>query len=161
LQPPELDEFATLCLIDTQPQSGNNLLADSRPVHIVIDHHLIPAGRHWRAEVADVRPHYGATSTILYEYLIAARPTLGADLATALFYGIQSDTQDLGREAGPADVAAFQALFQRADKKMLARIRRAPLPSAYFRMLHAGLEDAVVAGAAVVSTIGSHCHPEM
>src|SRR5690606_8263828 len=139
LQTEDLDAFDTLCLIDTQPQSGNNLLTNARSAQIVIDHHLIPAGRHWKAEVTDVRPHYGATSTILYEYLIAARATIAEDLATALFYGIQSDTQDLGREAGPADVAAFQALFQRADKKMLARIRHAPLPPAYFRMLHAGL----------------------
>lgn len=158
----DLRDYEAICLIDTQPLSGNNVIVTHWPVDIVIDHHYMAAsGKPWKAAVADIRPHYGATSTILYEYLMAARVAVSQDLATALFYGIQSDTQELGREASPADVAAFQALFQMADKKMLARIRRAPVPAAYFRMLHDSLSDTVVAGSTVVSAIRSSCHPEM
>jgi nanoRNase/pAp phosphatase (c-di-AMP/oligoRNAs hydrolase) len=157
----DLARFDILCLVDTQPRSGNNVLLGARPAQIVIDHHFVPPNRTWTAEVTDVRPHYGATSTILYEYLVAARVDIPQDLATALYYGIQSDTQDLGRETCDADVAAFQALFQRADKRLLSRIRRAPVPASYFRTLHNSLDQSVVAGKTIVTAVSTQCHPEM
>lgn len=160
--PRDLSEYEILCLLDTQPFCGNNVCLRDREVQIVIDHHTLPAHRpDWSAEVADIRPHYGATSTILYEYLLAGHVEIDADLATALFYGIQSDTQELGRETCPADTAAFQALFQLADNKKLARIRRAPVPAEYFRMLHESLGNSVVAGTTVVTNIGADANPDM
>ncbi|MDX9971474.1 MAG: DHH family phosphoesterase [FCB group bacterium] len=159
--PRDLSEYAILCLVDTQPYSGNNVCVKSRTIQVVIDHHTVANQKSWKAEVADVRPHYGATATILYEYLLAARIEIDADLATALFYGILSDTQELGRQASHADVAAFQTLFQLADRTKLARIRRAPVPADYFKMLHAALEDTVVAGETVIAHIATECFPEM
>lgn len=157
----DLDEYPILCLVDTQPFCGNNICLRDRPVQIVIDHHATPSSVPWTADVADVRPHYGATSTILFEYLLAGHVEIDPDLATALFYGIQSDTQDLGRQTSPADVAAFQALFQIADKKKLARIRHAPVPVDYFRMLHDALGDSVVAGPVVITRVRADGNPDM
>lgn len=157
----QLDDYAIVCLVDTQPFCGNNLCIKGRPVQVVIDHHTLSTRVEWKADVTDIRPHYGATSTILYEYLLAGHVDIGTDLATALFYGIQSDTQDLGREAGPADTAAFQALFALADKKKLARIRRAPVPAEYFRTLHDALDETVVAGHAVVTRVRAGDNPDM
>jgi len=153
----QLPRYKTICLVDAQPNAGNNILVPSRPPEIVIDHHLLPKKRTWIAEFADVRPGYGATSTILYEYLLAGGVKLSANLATALFYGIQSDTQDLGREAGLADVRAYRDLFLLADKKKLAHIHRAPVPADYFKMLGAGIDHCVVAGSTVISYIPA-CH---
>jgi nanoRNase/pAp phosphatase (c-di-AMP/oligoRNAs hydrolase) len=70
-----------------------------------------------------------------------------------MFYGIQSDTQDLGREAGPPDVRAYQDLFFLADKKKLSRIRQAKVPPEYFKMLADSLANCVIAGATVISWI--------
>ena len=159
--PRDLSEFAILCLLDTQPFSGNNVCRWERPIQVVIDHHNLPAHKEWHADVTDVRPHYGAASTILYEYLLAGHIEIDPDLATALLYGIQSDTQELGRQACAADVAAFNALFRRADMQKLARIRRAPVPVEYFRMLYEALTDAVVAGPVIVSHIEAGDHPDM
>ena len=46
---------------------------------------------------ADVGGDFGATSTMLVEYLRAARLEPTPEVATALFYGIKADTRDLGR----------------------------------------------------------------
>jgi len=151
----QLDRFSTICLVDAQPHSGNNLLGFGRTAHVVIDHHLSLRNRTWDATFVDIRPNYGATSTILFEYLKAANVPMNANLATALFYGIQSDTQDLGREAGPADVRAYQELFLIADKKKLASIHHAPVSIDYFKMLAESLSDCLVAGTAVISCIRS------
>lgn len=149
----ELGQFKTICLVDAQPYSGNNILAGWTPPHIVIDHHLPSRQRMWSAEFTDVRPDYGATSTIMREYLLAAGVKISPNLATAMFYGIQSDTQELGRESAPPDIEAYRALFLDADKKKLAQIRRAPVPISYFTMLAEGLNNCTLAGSAVISFI--------
>ena len=157
MTPAQLKQFSTLIVVDGQPNAGNLTLLAERKADVVIDHHLLSKRRTWSARLEDVRPEYGATSTMLYEYLCALGLKPADNLATALFYGIQSDTQDLGREASPAGVHAYQQLFLEADKKKLARIRRAPVPAAYFQMLSDSLADCVVAGSTVISRIRT-CH---
>lgn len=156
----EVCGYETICLVDCQPRSGNNLLPGRRRASVVIDHHLISKRTRWTAELCDVRPEYGATSTILHEYLCALKTPLDARLATALFYGIQSDTQDLGREASPSDVRAYQALFLLADKRRLARIHHAPVPRAYFATLAEGLAKSVVAGPCVIGFLPACPNPD-
>jgi len=154
--PAGLDHYPIVCLVDAQPRSGNSILI-SRDPQIVIDHHLLPKKHAWTAEFVDIRPGYGSTSTILYEYLQAAKIHPNPKLATALFYGIQSDTQDLGRESNTADIKAYRDLFLIADKKKLSRIRHAPVPADYFEMLVNGLSTCAVAGTTILSYIPS-CH---
>ncbi len=153
----DLADYAVIGLVDTQPDSGNNIYPAKREAGFVIDHHLLPKRKRWKARFADVRPEYGATSTLVYEYLAASGVKLSDNLATALFYGIQSDTQDLGREATPAGARAYGELFNRADKKKLSRIRRAPVPAEYFQMLQDSLRTCVVARSCVISFIPD-CH---
>lgn len=157
IQAAEVAKYAVVCLVDTQPNSGVNALPASREADVVIDHHNLPNRGVWTARHADVRPSYGASTTILYEYAEAAGISLNGNLATAMFYGIQSDTQDLGRESGAADVYAYRELFLIADKKKLARIHRAPVPAEYFQALAESLANVVTAGSTVVSCIQT-CH---
>lgn len=161
ITPSELGKYKTLCLVDTQPRAGNNALFTSRPADIVIDHHLSPKKTLWQATLSDVRTDYGATSTILYEYLRAAELKPPPALATALYYGIATDTQEFGREASEADMEAVQALVTQSDKKKLAKIRRAPLPPEYFRLLRNALSNAVVAGHTVVTLLRDCSNPDM
>jgi len=153
MTPQQLDRFDILCLVDTQPRSGNNILMSSRPAQVVIDHHIVSRRNPWLAEFADIRPDYGAASTILYEYVLAGEVRLTPVLATGLFYGIQSDTQDLGREATAADIQAYRDLFLVANKKKLSRIHLAPVPADYFRMLADSLSNSVIAGNTVISFV--------
>ena len=68
----------------------------------IIDHHP-------RKKIAnnvpymDVRPQMGATATIIYEYLLCLKLEIPIVLATALFYGIKTDTRGLSRGASSAD----------------------------------------------------------
>ncbi len=86
----------TIVLVDTQPGAGNSPLRQPIDVALVIDHHP------WHPETssarfAEVRSDVGATSTILTEFLQAAGIELPTPIATALFYGIKTDTMGLGR----------------------------------------------------------------
>src|SRR3974390_1740458 len=83
----DLDEFSAVCMLDTQPGTGNNSLPPDCRVDIVIDHHPMREATA-RCRFVDVRDDYGVTATILYEYLVAQNITISTKLATALFYAI-------------------------------------------------------------------------
>jgi len=108
-------------LVDTQPGFANNSLPEGAEVLAVIDHHEGPA--HPDVGLLDVRTPYGAVCTILTEYLVSAEAELPARLATAICYAIGTETQDLGREAHSADIAAFMHAFPLCDQRLLGRLR--------------------------------------
>jgi len=152
--------FDLIALVDTQPATGNNPLpADILP-DIVIDHHPIRKATRSVA-FTDIRQNYGATSTILCEYLLAARITPEIPLATALLYGIRSDTQDLGRVSIQADIDAMEVLYPLTNKRMLSQIQRGRVPSAYYQMLTTALANTKLYGNCLICDIGEIDNPDM
>ncbi|MBN2451064.1 MAG: DHH family phosphoesterase [Lentisphaeria bacterium] len=154
------ERFDLVALVDTQPGTGNNLLPPGHIPQIVIDHH--PVRRLTRSSpYTDIRRRYGATSTILSEYLDTLRIVPDRPLATALLYGIRADTQNLGREASQADLAAHLKLYPMANLRMLARIQMAAVPREYFQVLGEALHNAVFAGRAVFCALRHLGNPDM
>ena len=91
------DDFDLIAMVDTQPEQGNHSLPAAHFPDVVIDHH--PERPETRlAVVADVGRDTGATSTVVTDYLRASGLEIPPAIATALFYGIKSDTRDLERE---------------------------------------------------------------
>ncbi len=148
-------EFA---LVDMQPRTGNNSFPKNRKPLIIIDHHQLR--KTTRADLIDIRTDYGATATILTEYLLASNLEITAKLATALSYGISSETQDLGREAQEADLQAYLALFPKSNKKLLASIVHPKLPREYFITLSRALHHSLVYRNAVATTLGEVANPD-
>jgi nanoRNase/pAp phosphatase (c-di-AMP/oligoRNAs hydrolase) len=114
---------ARLALVDVQPPYFDNPLGR---VDLVVDHH--PKRAAFKARFTDLRTPYGATSTIFTEYLRAAGVEPSQRLATALLYGIKTDTLFLERGSNLADLSAFTYLYPIANKAMIARIERPALP---------------------------------
>src|SRR5512145_1997991 len=121
--PEGLRAFDALAMVDVQPTFCEEALPQ---IAVVIDHH--PEAKGWRAPFRDVRPTYGATSTIMTEYLRAADVKLTERVATALFYGIKTDTLHLERGGTRADMEAFAYLYRHANHNVLRRIERPELP---------------------------------
>jgi nanoRNase/pAp phosphatase (c-di-AMP/oligoRNAs hydrolase) len=156
----ELKMFQVICLLDTQPETGNNSLPKGTKVDVVIDHHPMreaAAACRW----VDIRPEYGTTATILYEYLKVQGVSIGTKLATALFYAIKSETQDLGREARRPDRDAYLDLFPITNKTLLNNITRPSLPKEYFIALHSALEHAHIYGNVLVANVEGVQFPEV
>jgi nanoRNase/pAp phosphatase (c-di-AMP/oligoRNAs hydrolase) len=128
IRPADLARFERVALLDVQP---NVLHADVDEVDVVIDHH--PERKGFRAGFRDIRSSYGATSTILTEYCRAAEVAIPERLATALLYGIKSDTLYLDRETSRADIAAFSYLYPLVNINLLRRIEKPELPKSAFR----------------------------
>jgi len=155
-----LDDADLVALVDTQPGTGNNSLPEGRDVAAVIDHHPLREDTK-KARFWDVRVGCGSSSTIMTQYLQAAGIPLEGNLATALFYGIQSETQDLGREAGEGDMNASLALYPGADLELISRIRYPDLSRPYFRSLHRSLERARTRGPVIISYVGKLDYPDL
>jgi nanoRNase/pAp phosphatase (c-di-AMP/oligoRNAs hydrolase) len=156
----DLDEFSVVCMLDTQPGTGNNSLPPDRRVDIVIDHHPLREASS-KCRWVDIRDDYGVTATILYEYLLAQDIHIGTKLATALFYAIKSETQDLGREANRPDRDAYLRLFPVANKRLLYEITHPKLLKEHFRTIHSGVENAKIYGELLVVNLQAICFPEV
>lgn len=149
-----------IALVDSQPGAGNNPLRQGQRLSIVLDHHV------WREETAqavfhDVRPDAGSTSTILTEYLRAVDADMPKSLATALFYGIKTDTMGLARGAGKADVDAYYFLQPLVDIDALIEIERAQVPTGYFKSFVTAFQAARVYGTFVLSYLGPMGYPDL
>jgi nanoRNase/pAp phosphatase (c-di-AMP/oligoRNAs hydrolase) len=156
----DLDEFSVVCMLDTQPGTGNNSLPPDCRVDIVIDHHPMREATA-KCRWVDIRDDYGVTATILYEYLTAQNVPIGTKLATALFYAIKSETQDLGREANRPDRDAYLRLFPVANKRLLYEITLPKLPIEHFRTIHKGVENTTIYGKLLVVNLMAICFPEV
>ena len=126
----QLAHYERIAMVDVQPPyfAGKLPRAD-----IVIDHH--PGYTSDNAPFEDVRVRYGATATILTEYLVNAGASISERLATALLYGIESDTLNLQRRVSDEDLQAFTQLYPLANYGLLKRIRRPELPLRFARIL--------------------------
>ncbi len=118
-----LEEYNKFILVDSQPLHREEF----KDIHFtaVIDHH--PETEGWEADFVDIRPEYGATATILSEYLRVLKIKPSVYLATALVYAIKTDTDNFEKSAQLQDVLAFQKLYKYMNKHLLAKIESSDL----------------------------------
>jgi nanoRNase/pAp phosphatase (c-di-AMP/oligoRNAs hydrolase) len=152
----ELRAYDALAMVDVQPAFCEEALPQ---VAVVIDHH--PEAKGWRAPFRDVRPTYGATSTIMTEYLRAAEVKITERLATALFYGIKTDTLHLERSGTRADMEAFAYLYQFANHNILRRIERPELPLDALDALGDALVHRTIIHGALFAHLGRVSRPDL
>ena len=145
----EMHGFDRVSMVDVQPSFLEERFVE---VDLVIDHH--PIEEPVRARIRDVRPSYGATSTILVEYLRAADVKISQRLATALLYGIKADTLGLERGGTRADLDAYAYLYLLANHNALRRIERPALGEAALDALAAGLAKRKIVKGVFFSHLG-------
>lgn len=160
LENTDLSDYEIIALVDSHIGMGNNPLSSEIPILIEIDHH-ISADKIKRAKFSDIRESFGSTATILTNYLLLSGLKIDTKLATALFYAIKAETQDLGREAKSHDRKAYLTLYQIIDFRALAKIQRACLPPQYFQDMGRAIRRTAVYDDVVISTPGKVNYPDM
>jgi nanoRNase/pAp phosphatase (c-di-AMP/oligoRNAs hydrolase) len=153
------DSSTAVIMVDTQPYTGRRHSEAAMPT-VVIDHHET-GGVLSGVLFHDIRTHLGATSTMVTGYLVEQRVEVTPQLATALLYGIESETTGYPREAGPLDDGALIWLFPRADKDLLAQIRNPKLPQSHFATFQNALGNAFLYDDLVVSWCGNVTQPDI
>jgi len=122
MNPQIINNYSMIAMVDVQPPYFGDRVTKA---DIIFDHH--PQSANYESSFKDIRVEYGATSTILSEYLISNNIKLSQRLATALLYGIKADTLMLEREANPDDIKAFTYLYPLANHNIIRRIEHPSL----------------------------------
>ena len=151
IRPADLAGFDRVAMLDTQPGHFKEVLPR---VDVVIDHHPCNHSNYESVPFVDIRQEYGATSTIMTEYLKAAACPIGQRLATALVYGIKADTLHLNREVIDADLDAFVSLYPSINYNLLRRIEKPELPMKFAPVLAEALKAMSVESGVLVSCLG-------
>ncbi|MFW6414705.1 MAG: DHH family phosphoesterase [Thermodesulfobacteriota bacterium] len=120
--PSMASQFDKFALVDSQPHHN----PEFKKLHFsaVIDHHPLSKDNPIDAEFCEIKPEYGANSTIMTEYLYNSNIRPGKLLATALLYGIKTDTHSFEQNFHDADIKAFRHLSKYADHMILRKIVR-------------------------------------
>ncbi len=126
----DLSSCRLIALVDAQPSFLGGLSGDIEP-HIVFDHH--PREGSWHAPVEDIRPNYGALSSVMTEYLLSAGLKVSRRLHTALLYGIRTDTNNFDRYTIAEDISAYTYNMKNADMRLIRRIELNQTPPRYLK----------------------------
>ena len=157
-----IKNFDAFALVDSQPGFGHTIINKNIFPNIVIDHHVSPsAGISIEVQFVDVRTNVGATSSIVTEYIMEADIPLPKGIATALFYGLSTDTAQLSRNVSELDEKVYLYLLPKVDRKALHEISSPKVPVTYFRALDKALDTAEIYGNVIFSTLRQTDNPEM
>jgi len=133
----KLENYSKRVMVDSQPD--HLPCFEKIKLHAIIDHH--PVGYISNVEFVDIRPEYGATSSMVVEYLRAAGLKPSVALATALFYGIKVDTQDFEQKSVLADGISFRYLFNIANRDLVRKFELTDLRRSELRYFATALAD--------------------
>jgi nanoRNase/pAp phosphatase (c-di-AMP/oligoRNAs hydrolase) len=150
------EQFTRFAIVDSQPSHHEGF--EGIAFDVIIDHH--PA-RGEKAQFVDIRPEYGATSTIMTQYVRAAKIKPSVKLATGLFYGIKTDTSNFERKAVMEDVNAFQFLFRYVNVHMARKIEQAEITSDSLKYYRKALEEVRVRKHRIHVHLGSVTNPDV
>jgi nanoRNase/pAp phosphatase (c-di-AMP/oligoRNAs hydrolase) len=140
-------------LVDVSVAGKNNPLPEDVVPNIVFDHHPTDEER-IKGNFQDVRPGVGSTATLLTGYLRELGVTPSSEVATALMYGIRTDTKELTGKVSTEDLEGVRYLGALMDSDVLRRIETPPMSSDQVAVLGRAIEGMNKRGSLVVSFLG-------
>jgi nanoRNase/pAp phosphatase (c-di-AMP/oligoRNAs hydrolase) len=152
----EKSSFSRYVIVDSQPDH-HDAFAKYTP-DVIIDHHPDTGVQ---APFLDIRPKYGATASIMTEYLRAARIKPSATLATALFYAIKTDTDNFKRQTTIEDIRSFQFLYRHANIHLARKIERSDLKLDFLKYFKRALEHKRMPKGKIFTHIGQVVNPDV
>jgi nanoRNase/pAp phosphatase (c-di-AMP/oligoRNAs hydrolase) len=130
-------EITKWAIVDSQPHHDEQFR--KHDYDIIIDHH--PIGPESIAQFVDIKEGYGANSTLMTEYLRAAKIKPSPRLATALFYGIKTDTENFVRPSTNNDINAFRYLYPFANINMIKKIESSEMTRKTLSSFRTAIEE--------------------
>ncbi len=159
IRPEHFRKFRNIALVDTQPRFDNNPFPAKRKPTIVIDQHAYVTKP--SADLTIVDTECGATCVILAQALLLQNEPIPPRIATALVYGILSDTLGLYRAQRSDIIQTYLAIIHHCDLRMLAQIQNPIRSRRFFVTLHRALGRAIVYRRLLVSHVGFVENPDL
>lgn len=159
IRPEYFKKYRNIALVDTQPKFKNNTFPEKRKATIILDQHasvIKPS-----AELAIVDTECGATCVIIAQALLLQEDPIPSRIATALVYGILSDTLGFYRAHRADVIQTYLSIIPYCDLRMLAQIQNPTRSRRFFVTLHKALSQAIVYRALLVSHLGFVENPDL
>ena len=115
-----------IALIEASIPSRNNALPIEVTPNLIFDHHQVDTSS-VKGDFVDIQPNIGATSTIMTKYIRQLNIKPDAALATALLYGIRTDTKAFTRNTTSDDLNAAAYLSPLADTNIMSQLEYPPM----------------------------------
>ncbi len=147
----DLSHYAKFALVDSSGPGVNNSIPPDIEISIIIDHH--PAEK-VQAEYVDLRGDVGATATILTEYLRELKVIPSKTLATALFFGIKSETDDFKKNTRTSDFLAAAFLYPFVDHEMIEKMEGPAMSTETLDVLGMAIKNRQVYSSFLISFAG-------
>jgi len=149
-----MNNYSVIALIDCNTPGKNNSLPPGTRVNIVIDHHPLPEGGEVNADFVDIRPEVGAASTMMTRYVQELDFELSGNIATALFFGIRTDTNEFKRNTSSADLTAAAYLYGYVDQDLLTQIETPAMSVEAMDILGVAIRNKKIEGSYLISNVG-------
>jgi len=152
----EPNKYDRTVIVDSQPD--HNEAFKQFETHAVIDHHPDTTNQ---IPYKDIRPKYGATASMMTEYLRAAKIKPSTKLATGLFHAIKTDTSNFERQTLIEDVRAFQFLFRHANPHLTRKIEQAELRLDFLNYFKKALQEKRLRRGRIFAHLGRIKNPDI
>ncbi len=153
----KIQDFSKKVLVDSQP--GHLPVFEKISFDAIIDHH--PISGEYESSFVDIRPQYGACSTMLVEYLRAGNMKPSVALATALFYAIKVDTQDFSKQSVLADGISFRYLFNIANRNLVKKFELTDLRRSELKYFNIALNNLIYTKGRYYTHLGKVRSPDI
>lgn len=130
--------------VDFNKAGANNVLPEYFIPTIIIDHHLSetrPPG-----ELVLVRPEFAATSSLVATIAMNSNIEISPEIATALAFGIRTDTLGFTRSFNEVDLKALSWLNKHVDWELLRSFESPPRTLEVLEIFKNGLNDLKIIG---------------
>lgn len=159
VQQSHFKKFRKFALVDTQPGFENNSFPNNKQASMVIDQHHSAVKCHAGLTIID--EECGATSILLARALLLLKVEIPTNLATALAYGILTDTMNLYRATRSDVVDTYVQLMHYCDLKTLAEIQNPTRSRKFFTVLAQGVQKATFRRKLISSHLGDVDNPDL
>ena len=119
-----INESDIIIAVDFHRPGANNIMPKDCIPHIIIDHHSVDDPV--TADLAMVSSEYSSTSSMVASLLMSSDFEMNSRVATALAFGIKTDTLGFTRNFNAVDVRALLWINAWVDKEKLRAIEMPP-----------------------------------
>ena len=146
-----LKESDLVICVDFSNPGANNILPETCVPHIVIDHHTSetrPAG-----DVILVRSEFAATSSLVASILMNSGVEINHEVATALAFGIRTDTLGFTRSFNAVDLRALSWLGAWIDWDLMRSFESPPRSQEVLSIFRQALSDATLVNGLMLAPV--------
>lgn len=140
----DLSRYRNVALVDTQPAFENNSFPKDRKAAIIIDQHIPVSAP--QADLSLIDEKRGATCEILAEAIISLNNEIPENLATALAYGILTDTMNLSAVHSRKTFDIYGTIFGFCNIKTLSSLQNTKRPALFFFNMRKTIDEAQICG---------------